>query len=291
MRLFFTLTIVTLSVFFTSCTHSPEKNVEVLVSIPPYLYFIQELTEGELSTISLVPPEANPHLYEPSPKQVALAKSAKVWIRLNESFEYKIAQSLTQQNKKLITLNLAEELILPEVSNEGCCKHHKHHNPENVDLHFWLSLRLAQQQADLIAKTLLKAYPERKKQLEKTLPLLKKKLEETDKIITKELEPFSGDTILVSHAAFGYFCYDYNLKQLAIESEGKDPLPQKISSIIDIAHSTKIQSILTQAQYNNKGAELIAANLHMQTHLVDPYSANYLENLLHIAKAIAEPSK
>ncbi len=288
MRVFFIL-VGFIGVFLTSCQNSSPTHADVLVSIPPYIYFVNELTEGELTTISLVPPESNPHLYEPSPKQVALAKTAKVWVRINEGFEQKIAKSFQEQNPNLVMTNLAKELKLPHLPHEGTCKH-DHGDLESVDLHFWLSLRLAKNQAELIAKALLQAFPERNKQIERTLPLLVKKLEEADSFITKELAPYSEETILVSHPAFGYFCYDYNLKQLSIECEGKDPLPKQISFILHSIHSTKIRTILTQTQYNNKGAKLIAEALHRKTHEVDPYSANYLKNLLHIAHIIAEPS-
>ncbi|MBS0626859.1 MAG: zinc ABC transporter substrate-binding protein, partial [Verrucomicrobia bacterium] len=159
----------------------------------------------------------------------------------------------------------------------------------SIDLHFWLSLRLAKDQAIFIAKALCEAFPERSEQIKNNLSVLEKKFEETDLMITEKLSPYEGQAILVSHPAFGYFCYDYKLKQISIEQEGKDPLPKDISSILTLAQSTPIRTVLTQAQYNNKGALMIAESLKLPVHEVDPYSANYLENLLYITHCVATP--
>jgi zinc transport system substrate-binding protein len=287
MQKLFSLLILSLF-FLTGCkTASKSDRCDVLVSIPPYLYFVDFLSEGELSAVSLVPDQANPHLYEPTPRQVSEAKSAKVWIRLSESFETKIATSLEKQNPSLVVVNLAKELSLPLLKGQKLCSCGHHH--ESIDLHFWLSLRLAKEQAKLIAGAIGKAFPERKEQLERTLALLQEKLHSLDLTITNELAPFAKEAILVSHPAFAYFCHDYDLEQLSIECEGKDPLPQQIDSILESAKTIKIRTVLTQVQYNNKGAEKIAKLLNLKVHEVDPYSANYLQNVSYIANCIANP--
>ena len=285
---------IILSLFFLASCGSQKKTpkCDVLVSIPPYIYFINELTNNELVTVSLVPEGANPHLYEPSPKQVADARQSKAWIRLSEGFEIKIATSLLQNNPNLVLLNLAEELTLPDLQEEphslgGTPCTHCHQ--ESIDLHFWMSLQLAHEQAELIAKTLIKAFPERRAQIENNLPIFQKKITETHSLIKEKLAPYAGEAILVSHPAFGYFCHDYNLEQISVEYEGKDPLPKQISSILESIHSVKIRTVLTQAQYNNKGALMIGDILHLKTHEVDPYSPNYLDNLIQIANFIERP--
>ncbi len=281
------LSLIATSLFFlSSCSKGPEETIDVLVSIPPYLYFIEALTDGQIKAISLVPSGANPHIYEPTPKQVQQAKQSKVWIRLSESFEKKIAKSLKEQNENLIVVNLSD---IPEISYiyEGhkcsTCSH------DSKDLHIWLSLRLAKTQAALIAKALILAFPSQKSLIEKNLFALQDRFSQADILFTEKLLPYKNDSILVSHPAFGYFCRDYDLRQISIELEGKDPLPRQLGSILELAKTTPIRTVLTQVQYNNKGAELIAKQLEVPIHEIDPYSPDYMEIFNQLVQFIAEP--
>lgn len=271
-----------LALLLSSCWKEKKSACDVLVSIPPYIYFVNELTNGELKAISIVPEGASPHFYEPTPKEVLSMQSAKAWIRMGEQFEDKIAASLTERNKNLVMVNLAEKLPLRREGSCSCCHH-------AADLHFWLSPRLAKIQAEEIAKTIALAFPERACQVERNLPLLLGKLSSLDEVLREKLTPCAGEALLVSHPAFGYFCADYHLEQLSIEQEGKDPLPRQISYILETARSTHIRAILTQAQYSNKGALRISDELGIKTKEIDPYSPNYEETLFTLASYIAEP--
>ena len=288
-RLFLFFLCLTAGLFVISCSKR-DSHCDVLVSIPPYLYFVQELTGGELHAVSLVPVGANPHLYDPTPKQVQTTKQAKLWIRLSENFEKKIAKSLQEQNPQLHILNLADNLpLLPLQTDKERCSCPHCFETESKDLHIWLSVRLAQIQAEEIAQALIRAFPKKRDLIEGNLSKLKNKLTETDASFMKKLAPYRQEALLVSHPAFAYLCHDYDLRQVSIEIDGKDPLPQQLSEIFQIAQTVKIRSVFTQSQYNNKGAELIARKLELPIHEVDPYSPDYLNNLKHIVHLIAEP--
>lgn len=277
--------------FFVGCSKKEEGRCEVLVSIPPYLYFVDALSGGELTACSLVPPEANPHLYEPTPKQVKLAQKAKVWVRVSELFEKKIAVSLREHNASLVSVNLGDSKELSYIYENGhahSCKH-CHYGRDSKDLHIWLSLRMGKVQAELIAQALIQAFPEKKLTIEQNLSVLVNRFEKLDEEFSQKLAPYKGESILISHPALGYFCRDYDLHQISIETEGKDPLPQQLASILASAKANTIRTVFTQRQYNNKGAEIIAKDLHMIPHEIDPYSADYLKNLELIVQAIVEP--
>jgi len=289
MRSIFIFLFLTISLAFSGCFKKSSPPCDVVVSIPPYIYFVDRLMGNTVSTCSLVPMGANPHLYEPSPKEIARARQAKVWVRLSEHFEKRISAAWQEENPHLITVNLAEKIELPSLPGEkhscSCCSGHR----DQIDLHFWLSLRLAKEQARVIACALVEAFPSKQEEIEKNLTIFVEELENLDIALVKRLSPFAGEAILVSHPAFAYFCYDYRLKQLSVEQEGKDPLPQEILALTETAKSNSVRVVLTQAQYNNKGAEMLAEKLQLPIHEVDPYSSNYLENISYIASCIENP--
>jgi zinc transport system substrate-binding protein len=270
-----------------SCTKKEERGSHkplVLVSVAPYIYFVNELAGGLVDVEPLVPVGANPHIYEATPKEVERHRKAVMWVYLGESLDKKILQFFRETGQQIQIVDVARKVeLLSDCGHEGCC-----HTHEGADLHIWLSPTLAKQQARNIAKGLAGLLPEQKDQIEANLQTLLSKLDRLNEEIAALLSPMRGKAILVSHPAFAYFCKDYDLVQLSIEVEGKDPLPQDVTEILQQARSSHVQTVLVEPQYSNKGAELIADSLHLKTHMVDPYAEDYAGNLLLIAQVIAE---
>jgi zinc transport system substrate-binding protein len=259
----------------TSCDKKrvvTEEKPTVLVSVPPYAFFVRSIAQDAVQIETLVPAGANPHIYEASPK--------------------KVLQFFKENRKPIQILDITQGIDLLSVCEEeglGHEHHHCHHShDEGHDLHIWLSPKLAKIQAQRIAEALSALLPEHKEQFSFNLNTLLTELSNLDQHISQQLKPFAGKAILVSHPAFGYFCQDYQLTQLSIEIEGKDPLPQHITEILNQVKQYSIQTILIEPQYSNKGAELIASRLGLPTHMVDPYAENYIENLKMIANVVAE---
>jgi zinc transport system substrate-binding protein len=279
--------LLSLLLVMASCSKPEKKQASptVLVSIPPYAYFVEKIAGDTLSIQTLVPAGANPHHYEPSPKQIQQARASALWVAVGEPAEQKMALVMKEQNPQIAILDLSTQLPLLEHEHQGC----SHHHEESRDLHFWLSPKLAKKQAELIAERLIAVFPENASIYKVRLAQFVEELTQLDREIAFLLKPQKGQAILASHAAFGYFCQDYGLIQLAIESEGKDPLPKEAERTLSQAEKLHIKSVLLQAQYNNKGAELIAEKLHLPTYLIDPYSADYMENMRYLAEIIAQP--
>jgi len=264
----------------------------VLVSVPPYVYFVKKIAQDAVDIETLVPAGTNPHIYEATPKEVQRYQNADLWIYLGESFDKKVLKFFQTVKKPIQIVDITEGANLlslceeDEIITEHAHCHHSH--DEGKDLHVWLSPTLAKLQAEKIAKALVALIPSQRMRFEANLQGFLNELDDLDQQIANMLMPMRGKAILVSHPAFGYFCRDYHLIQLSIEIEGKEPLPQHVTEILNKAKSYSVQTVLTEPQYSNKGAELLAQSLGLPTHMVDPYAENFSENLLTIAKVIAK---
>lgn len=92
---------------------------------------------------------------------------------------------------------------------------------------------------------------------------------------------------MVYHPSWAYFCKDYNLQQLAIEKEGKEPTSQDIVKLVDTARKEGIMVIFASPEFSTANAQTIASEIGAKVVSVDPLSPNYLENMKKVAEAFA----
>ncbi|HEV3269924.1 MAG TPA: zinc ABC transporter substrate-binding protein [Candidatus Rhabdochlamydia sp.] len=250
----------------------------VLVSVPPYLYFVKKIAENTISAESLIPAGANPHLYEPTPKQVQLQKQAVLWLKLGEKADQKAQRVFQEMKNPPLIIDLVEGLVLLSYKGD-CCSH-------TEDLHIWLSPKLMQLQAKKITQALIQLFPIHTELYQKNLDVLLKELEQIDQELTTMFKNKQGKAILVSHPAFAYFCRDYKLEQLSLEEEGKDCLPQYIPELLHKVKTLGIGGIIIEPQHGSKAAKLLAQKLEISTYIIDPYSEDYIENLKQMAEVV-----
>lgn len=263
-------------IFFLLSTTLWADPLKVLVSVAPSKFLVEEIGKDKVSCEKFVPAGASPHSYEPTPKQLLEATKAHIWFQIGEGFEAR-SQSLAGSNMEIVNLREGLDLI------SSCCCCHDAYDP-----HIWLSVRLLKIQAKNITDSLSRHLPEEAPFFNANLALLNKKLDRADQEIKTLFEKSEKKSILVSHAAFGYFCRDYGIKQLSIEHEGKEPSPKQMTQLLLLAKQEKIACIFLEPQHSAKGGLRMAHELKIKTEWLDPYQENVLENLLTIAKAFSK---
>lgn len=258
----------------------------VIVSIAPYKYFVEAIAGDTIKVGLLVPADTSFHNYEPTPRQVLETGRADIWFRIGESFEGRAIQALQSHHPRLKIVDLRNNVDLITVGHthddmHSCC------HADGADLHIWLSVRQAKIQAKDIAKVLSEVYPENKELYQTRLDKLLKELDALDLEITETLKPLKNRTIMVAHPAYAYFARDYQLSQLPIEFEGKDPTPKQLQRILDQARAAHIKTIFIQRQYGTKGPYIIAKELGTNVVELNPYSGDYFVTMRTIAQRIA----
>ena len=89
------------------------------------------------------------------------------------------------------------------------------------------------------------------------------------------------------YISWAYFSNDYSLTQMVIEVEGKNPKPKALQKIIDEARAENIKVIFAQKEFSDKSARVIADELNIKVLKETPLAVNWSENLIKMAKAIA----
>lgn len=266
----------------------PQKTVTtptIVVSIPPYAYIVKRLCGDEVNVETVVPVGSNPHIFEPRPSDLAKMQNVKLWISIGEGYEKKIFSVIQKRSPALARIDFSEDATI--CSDHDHDHSHDHSHFHEHDIHFWLSPLTMKKQAEEIYKTLVALSPENREIYAARWNALENDLVQTHQTTLKILEAKQNQTILVSHGAFAYFCQDYNLNQLSIETDGKEPLARHMQDISKTIHEQKIRMILVQPQNSDKGALALSRNCNLSLVEVDPYAEDYLVNIKKIAEIIA----
>lgn len=164
--------------------------------------------------------------------------------------------------------------------------HHHHHN--SFDPHTWVSPSNVKIMAKNIYDALCEHDSKNSNFYKKNYELFLDEIDVTDAKIKKMFSHLPKETkFMVFHPSWGYFAKEYNLVQLAVEVEGKEPKPKMLVKIIDKAREENIKAIFTQKEFSDKSAKAIANELGIKVIKETPLSPAWSKNLINIANAIA----
>ena len=280
------------------CGGSPKKHQLplVVVSIPPYIEMVEAIAGDSFRVEAAIPATYNIHTSEATPRMVETIQQADLWIGIGEVYEKKILTALKEAKSETKVLELYRHIPLLTYSDDtrglNVCEH-DHHGlaDEGKDLHFWMSPKRLGEQAKLIAAALIDLNPAKEDDYKSNLERYLEKVKRLDGKIEKMLAPYKYQAIITSHAALGYFCHDYKLTQIAIECEGKSPLPQTIDRLVAVAKNGEARSVFIFPGHDNKGALMIGEQLGLQTYEINPLDEKLLVTLEKLASDIAKGKK
>ncbi|MBC7100320.1 MAG: zinc ABC transporter substrate-binding protein [Methanobacteriales archaeon] len=263
--LIITIIICTL-LYTTSKTEeaSSEEKIVVAASIMPQKEFIEAVGGDKVKVIVMVPPGADPHTYEPQPGQLRELSKAKIYFQIGSGIEFEKTwmERLKELNPNMKIVNCSKGIKLMK-----------------EDPHVWTSPRNAIIIVKNIYKSLTEEDPIHKdyyaKNMEKYISQLKKLDEQFNQTLTGK----QNKKILVYHPAWTYLCRDYNIEQITIEKEGKEPSPQALAKIIQEAKKNNIKIIIVSPQSNKQSAQTIADEINAKIVIIDPLAENYIENM------------
>jgi zinc transport system substrate-binding protein len=250
---------------------SKEEKIGVVVSILPLAEFVEQVGKDKVEVTVIVPPGADPHLFELTPVQLKKISQAQLYVEVGSGLNFE----LTWMDK--IKLIYKDMLICN--SSIGITLVDK-------DPHIWLSPRNAKTMVENISEALTKIDPLSQKYFKKNSIEYINKLDILDKEIKARLEGVKNRRFISYHSSWGYFAKEYDLIQIAIENEGKEPSAASLAHIIDQTRAFNISIILVSPQYNMKSAEVVAKEVGAQIIIADDLSMDYINNLRKLAEEI-----
>ena len=285
-----------LFLFIAAFTILNASKQELTVSISPQKYFVQKIVKDKFDINVMVKPGASPHTYEPKSSQMKSLSNSKIYFYTGVSFENAWLDKFKLSAKNTIFVDTAvgiEKLAMEAHSHEGE-EHNEHkdeakhdHENEALDPHIWLDPILVKIQAKNIYDAIVKIdsqnsdfYKTNYEEFLKELDLLNNELETI-------LKPYENRAFMVFHPSWGYFAKRYNLEQISVEVEGKEPKPNELVELIKDAKIHDIKIVFVSPQFSQKTAKTISSSINAKVVSIDALDENWASSILNTAKEIA----
>jgi len=268
----------------------------VAVTILPQEQFVESIAGEHARVIVLVPPGADPHTHEPTPKQLEDIGQASVYFKVGSGIEFERAwmDKLSGVNPRMTVVDSSTGIQLIsgyQDPNEEDAAPNAPDKPEmqrSADPHIWLSPKNAKIMVENTYQGLARADPVHKAEYRANTDAYLKELDELDADISHEISQKQIHTIMVYHPAWSYFARDYGLLQIPIETDGKDPTPMGIENLIRQAKADNITVIFASPEYSTKSADVIAKEIGGSVALVNPLEEDYLGNIRNVSSAFTK---
>jgi zinc transport system substrate-binding protein len=257
------------------------------VSIQPEKYFVERIG-GERTAVSvMVGPGRSPATYEPTPRQLAHLCQARLYFRIGVAFEDIWMNRIRAANAKMKIIEMERGIKLRDIDSVGEGKAGTA-GGRTKDPHVWTDPRLVKIMAAHIRDALVETDPGHGAEYESRYKAFAADLDRLDQWIRELFRGLTSHGFMVFHPSWGYFADAYGLKQIPIESAGKEPGPRTLSTVIDQGRKAHVKVIFVQQQFSRRTAVTVAQAIGAKVVMVDPLAENYLENLRHVAQSFAQ---
>ncbi|MCL2209576.1 MAG: zinc ABC transporter substrate-binding protein [Treponema sp.] len=276
------------SMLIISCSRQVSNDsILIAVSIPPQKWFVSQIAGDKADVLILVPPEQNPHNYEPSPRQIKSLSGASAWILSGSEFEISLRPKIEGLFPNLKIIDGTAGVNFRRLEDHD---HHEAqqivHSALEIDRHTWLGREPAKILAFHIGDFLSVTDKENGDYYRQRYENLCREIDiEFDKLrIT--LAPLNGRTVFVYHPSFGYFFDEFGINQEAVETGGKEPGPKQLNELIHKLTEEKAFVIFVQAQFPVNTAKTLADAAGAQVIILDPLAEDWMENIRLMGKAL-----
>jgi len=276
--------IILITVLLASCGGQGRKENEriITVSIAPFKYFVEAIAGNDFSVNVMVPAGADPHVYEPVPEQINKLRNSSGYISNGYlGFEMNWLERFYETNKTMKKLCLGDKII-PIVSEHQ----HEGEHVEGADPHYWVSPVSAKIMAESVKNFLILLNPAQGQKYEENYSIFLTKIDELDKQSREKFSSLKRRSFMIYHPNFAYIARDYNLEEIPVEFEGKEPNPSRLREMIDHARLDSVKIIFLQREYDPKNANAIAKEIGAEVKIVDPLSEEWLSSTTYILDEI-----
>ncbi len=280
----------------------------ISVSIPPQKFIVQKIAGDTLKINVIIPAGTDEHNLDFKPATMRGLENSAIYFTIGLEIERVFAQKFKSvaggvefidtgaglRNLKNLHdhahENHGENLAKIQSENlhsHGENSHHEHSN-ESKDPHIWFDPILLKAQAEIIAAALSKKYPQNEALFKANLAKFQAELDALHAQISSILKGAKHKKFIIYHPSLAYFAARYDLVQIPVQIEGKEPKAQHLQRLIATAKKEQIQVILVQKGFSQNAVKTLAKELGAKVLEIDNLSENFTAELLKIARILGD---
>lgn len=249
----------------------------VTVTIPPYQYFVDKIAGDKVDVNVMVSNGNNPETYEPNAQQMMELSNSALYLKVGSiGFEQTWMKKLQDNAPDMKVIDTSVGIKSAQTPGG------------NIDPHVWMSCKNARIISSNIFKALCQLEPENKTFFQKNYQQLLSSIDRQDSIIRKSFKdnPEMVRKFVIYHPILTYFARDYQLEQLAIEEEGREPSADQLKSLIERARKEKIKYCLIQAEFANRNTNTFINESHTKPMDINPLQADWANAMKEVSLAV-----
>ncbi|MFO7978832.1 MAG: zinc ABC transporter substrate-binding protein [Bacteroidales bacterium] len=270
--------LMALTTGFWGCSQpaSSDDKPVISVSVMPLKYFVDRLTNEELEVNVMVPQGASHATYSPTARQMQQLSDSDIYLRISSlGYEQAFIHRLDEMNDRMSIVELTQGLELIR----GMEKHGDHYHEGGIDPHVWMSPQVMMNILPAIKQALVQQYPDMAIALENNFSLLMQEVEQVHQEFQQLVPTLSQRRFMIFHPALSYLARDYNLEQVAIEHEGKEPSPQQLERLVREARAEDIPVIFIQEEFDLRNATLVSQETGAEVVQINPLAYNWTDSM------------
>jgi ABC-type Zn uptake system ZnuABC Zn-binding protein ZnuA len=231
---------------------SGDDRVHVVTSLPLFADFVREIGGDRVEVTSLLPAGADPHTWEPSPKDVKKVEQADI--------AFANGGGVDDPALQVIEANIGDGKEVMTFHSPGQQVNNSYPGSPADDPHFWLDPRLGGWYALAVASVLSRTDPASgPAEYIDANDRYQEALTETEKYLRDRAAsvPEQHRRLITTHDAFRHLAFylRWEVAGFVSASPGQDPGPDDIKAIVDAIHDG-VPAVFTEPQVSSESETL-----------------------------------
>ena len=256
----------------------------VAVTVPAQAWLVKQIADEKVELLTMIPTGHVPESAQPGPRNLSRFQQADIHFTVGDpafSFESRYISPYREKADPMTWLSMFE--IAGDLVPARKLK--------DIDPHLWTSPAVMLASANVLEQTLAGLDPHNAALYRSNLLRLQEKITNLDRQLRDIVGGLRTDKLLVYHPAWGHFCLDFGLHQIAIENEGKAPGAGSMVDLFASLEKGNINFIISSPGADRRLAAMVAKQFSLNLVMINPMDTDWMRMMLVMKQALEKNEK